>query len=105
MGESLTGADAETLCVFSNLFSKFQQHIPIMISIYLSVLLYIMNIKGVSHSEDGEDYGPNIATGARSIPDDQGDLEVCTRFAISKAIVLNALNALICNYPICNDYP
>ena len=64
-----------------------------------------MNIRGFSHSEDGEDYGPNIAPGARSSPDDQGDLEVYTRFAISKAIVLNTLNALICNYPICNDYP
>ena len=46
-----------------------------------------MNIGGVSHSEDDEDYGPNIAPGARPIPDDQGNLEVCTRFAVSKAIV------------------
>lgn len=30
---------------------------------------------------------PSAAPGARPIPDDQGDLEVCTRFAVSKAIV------------------
>ena len=39
-------------------------------------------------SEEGENIeASSIAPGARPIPDDQGDLEVCTRFAISKAIV------------------
>ena len=49
-----------------------------------------MNIDG-SHPNNGdedEDFAqPSAAPGARPIPDDQGDLEVCTRFAISKAVV------------------
>ena len=49
-----------------------------------------MNIDGLHpiNSDEDEDFAqPSAAPGARPIPDDQGDLEVCTRFAISKAVV------------------
>lgn len=57
-----------------------------MLSLLSLLLVYYTNVVGQVFKEDDlADFDP--PPGAAPIPDDQGNLEVCTRFAISKAVV------------------
>ena len=58
-------------------------------NIMIPMILYNMNIAGYlsrREEEDEEFESQEIAPGGFGVPDDQGTLDVCTRFALSKAI-------------------